>query len=782
MFIILKTAFAVIRKRKAQYILIGIVMMLISTMLFMGLSMINQSSPFKTMFERANAADSLLILSKEGNDIKETVDWWEDREEVKDTMSYETFMINGAFIVNEKTETEKLFLTEYVKDSELDLLYKDEKTLGKMPMDNEILINYNFTKNRGLEIGDTISFNFEEGVHEFEVSGLVVDPQFSNPFISPSRCFIAPGYFEEHGINNDTTIVAIKYHDVKNVDEYALFETYSEDLENIASPVFIGNDVIQNSYNIIFSLIASILIVVSVLIFIIVIFVIRQTVTNLILQQYKEIGVKKVIGYSNKQIRHSIIMAFCFIGMISSVIGAFIGLPIRNIINAGISNDIQVGLKTTIDGYLLLTVAIVVALIFLFTYIATHKTNKVKPVQAIKYGMPERKVSNNRISIIGTKKVPLSLLLAIKQLFANKRKTISTTFLITLLIYATLVIFNIGSTLNNSDYLASHLLGLNIGDFAVVDSSDGKVDDTMDKIQRIDQVEQIIYINYTMTDSTKASDDRVLTLFGQIIYGNTPKDLMILADGCQSTGVKEITISTNVAKETGKSTGDYITIQKGDEAVNYLISGTYNSVLSGGYSYTLIQNNVPESLNQKNGLFWVYSGKENVMIDEMETKIKNLLSEETTVSRYDPNVKNILSTVSSFPIIIQSLLLIFFVVSGVIILNSTIMDINNSTRVYGIMKATGFGERLITRILVIRTLIMTVVGATLGFAANLLTMNSVMQGVFKVTPFSSIELPVIFGAVGSFIILILFIAIGIVGTLIPSRKIGRISPKQLITE
>lgn len=782
MFVILKTALAVFRKRKVQSILIAIIMMLISTMLFMGLSMVNQTSPFNTMFERANASESLLIISKDGNDIEETINWWEDREEVKDTMAYEAFMINGKYDLNETTETEMLFLTEYIKDSELDLLYTDGQTLSKMPVGNEMLINYNFAKNRNLEIGDTIEFRFNEEICDLEISGFIVDPHFSNAFINPNRCFIAPGYFEQNDIENDTTILSIKYHDIENVDDLALLETYNEEIENSASPLFVNYEVVQNSYNIILGLIAAILLVVSFFIFIIVIFVIRSTVTNIILQQYKEIGVKKVIGYTNKQIRYSLITVFCFIGMVASVVGAFLGLPIRNAINEGISYDIQVGLKTSIDIYLLLTVVIVVALVLLFSYIATRKTDRVKPIQAIKYGMPERKVSSNRISISSTKKVPLSLLLAIKQLFANKRKTISATFLITLLIYVALVIFNVGSTITNSDHLASHLLGLNIGDFSVVESSEKEVDDIIEGIQTIDQVENVVYYNYTMDESTVTTEGKDLTLVGQIIYGDVPDDMIILEDGRQSIGEKEITISTDVAKETGKQAGDYITIKKANEEVSYLISGTYNSISFNGYNYTIIQESMPVYLNQNNGLYWVYSNEESILIEEMDTKVKNIIGEEATVSRFDSNVKNILSTVSSFPMIIQSLLFIFLVVSGVIILNSTIMDINNSTKVYGIMKATGFSKGQITKILVVRTLLMTIVGAIVGFIVNLLTMNSVMQVVFNATPFSSIELPVIFDGIGSLLLLVLFIAIGIIGSLIPSRKIGKISPKQLIAE
>lgn len=191
MFIILKTAYAIFRKRKMQSLLIGIVMMLISTMLFMGLSMINQSSPFNTMFERANAAESLMILSKDNYDIQDTVNWWEDRDEVKETISYESFMIDGVYQLNDDIETELFLFTEYVEDSNLDLLYKDGEILGKIPTGNEMLINYNFAKNRDIEVGEIISFEYEGAIHEFRVSGMIVDPQFSTPFINPNRCFIA---------------------------------------------------------------------------------------------------------------------------------------------------------------------------------------------------------------------------------------------------------------------------------------------------------------------------------------------------------------------------------------------------------------------------------------------------------------------------------------------------------------------------------------------------------------------------------------------------------------
>ncbi len=782
MFIAIKTALASLKKKKVQNILIGIIIMLISTLLYIGIAMVTQSAPFETMFERANASESLLIITEDNNDIGEIIRWWEDRKEVKETLLYEASMINGEFELNGNTETETLFLTEYIIGSDIDLLYEDDKTLSETPMGNQVLINYNFAKNRNLNIGDTISFRYENAVFEFDVAGYVVDPHFSNPFINPNRCFVAPKFFEENNIKNNGSIISIKYHDINSIDDLALFEAYGSEMVDTTSPIFLDYSTIQSSYNIILGVIAAILLGVSVMILIIVIFVIRSTIHNIILQQYKQIGVKKAIGYTNKQIRNSMLAVYGLLGLISSTIGAFLGVPIRSIVNAGISYDIQVGINTTIDILLPVTILLIVSLVTLFTYLSTKKTNNIKPVQAIKYGMPERKASKSKFTINNIKNAPISLLLSIKQLLVNKGRTLTTTLLITLLIYVAMVIFNTGGTLANSDHLVSHLLGLKVGDVSVSDNSQESIKDAVDKILSIDEVSNVVYFDYKMNESTLMSDGSSLTLMGQNIFGVAPKDFIVLESGRNPNGSDEIAICTDVAKSTSKQMGDYITIQNDSGKKTYLITGTYNSISSSGNTYTILQKDIPEDLMAKGKLFWVFTDEDTVIIEDIDAKVKKLLGDQATVSKYDSNVKNILSTVSSFPVVINSLLLVFLIVSGVIILNATIMDINNSTKDYGIMKAIGCSKGLITRVLVIRTLLMTVIGTILGFIANFLSMNSVMQGIFKVTPFSSIELPVIFNAPGSFVLLVLFILIGIIGTLIPARKIGKISPKQLIAE
>jgi len=54
--------------------------------------------------------------------------------------------------------------------------------------------------------------------------------------------------------------------------------------------------------------------------------------------------------------------------------------------------------------------------------------------------------------------------------------------------------------------------------------------------------------------------------------------------------------------------------------------------------------------------------------------------------------------------VMNLLLIVFLIVSGIIVLNTAIIDIKNSTKVYGILKAVGFSNSFIVRVILIKAL------------------------------------------------------------------------------
>lgn len=781
MYIAIKSALAIIRRKKAQSVLIGIIIMLISALLYTGVSMVSQDSSFEDMAVRANAADTLLIATEKSSQDQEVVNWYLDQEAVEGVLVYQADMLNCKFGEEDNEDTAIIFLAEYNNDGVYDNLYIDEDTLAEPPKAGEVMINYNFAKNHGLNIGDKIKISLNDGEVELVISALVVDPHFSTPFLSPNRCFVNSNFFEENQTENQMEIIAIKYNTVDDIDDVQLYEQCLSESQSEYNAIFLGYNDIKSTYSIIFSIIAAVLIAVSLVIFVIVVFVIRSTIQNLIRKRYKEIGVQKAIGYTSKQIRNSLLMVYCLIGAAASILGTAAALPIRNIINNSVGYDMQVNVSASVDLLLFLNVGIIVALLSLFTMIAAKKTVNVKPVQAIKYGMAEQNSAATSSYSVKGRKGDLGLLLSVKQMLGSGRKTFSMILLLVLLTFGGFLIRNLGTTFASPKHFASNMFGIEIGDFVV--EVDAKMDagEVMKKIKKIEGVGNVLYATYSLSESFETLEESSHTIAGFLVAGNL-EDYLILKTGRQPVNKNEVVISEIVSIESGKGIGDYITILHGDEYETYLVSGIYNSITSSGYSYAKKIDAAQAEVRVGNGSFWCYFDADNMDLEALEKEMKRAIGSGANVKQYDNNTSSVLSTLESFPLVVGTILAIFLVVSGIILLNFTIMDINNSVKVYGIMKATGFSREFISRMLVLRSMIITIAGMAIGFTACMISMNSIMVGVFKLTPFSTIRIPVILDWQGSVLIGISFIAIAFVSPLIATKRLDKITPKQLIAE
>ena len=782
MFVELKSAIAIAKRKKSQSLLIGIIIMLISALLYIGISMISQANPFDEMYARSKAAETIMITDDIADNVEGILNWYNNRDEVDNAFAYKTSILDYEYQENGETQVNGAFITEYIPDNDYELLYIDEETIASVPKDGEAIINYNYSKSHGLKIGDTIVVKLASKSYTLMITQIAVDPQYSTPFMSPTRIFVAPDFFEKNGVDNTMAIIAIKYKDIKSVDDVWIYDEYIEEDSSGVIPMYVGYETIKSSYSIIQSVIASILIVVSLLIFVIVVFVIRSTVQNLILQQYKQIGVKKAIGYTDNQIRNSMLLVFSAIGLIASTFGSLIALPISAQIASSIGYDLQINVATSINIFLLINILVVIALIVFFTWIATKKATQVKPVQAIKYGMPEYKVGKTKFSISRSKRGPLGFLLAFKQLTINKKKSFMTLLLVVLLTYSAFTLANTGNTLSSSQHFASQLFGTNIGDCAFSPAEIGDIDEYIEMVEEIENVDSVIFSSVGLADSVETADGLSHAIGSFAVVGTMPNDFVILQSGKQPTESNEIVISTDIAELTKKGVGDYMTICGGDKETTYLVVGLYASITNGGYSYMVLADEEQDASLRANGIYWVYFESEGIDYLDVKDEILNVVGDDTVVEEFDSNISNVLSTLEAFPTVVSLLSIVLLVVAGIIIFNSTIMDINNSTKVYGIMKATGFNNNFITKMLVIRGLMITTMGITVGLIANILTMDALMIGVFKVTPFSSISMPVLFNLKGCMLLIIFFLVITVFATLIPSKRIDTISPKQLIAE
>lgn len=94
MLVTMKMSWAMFKRKKVQNILIGLILLLTATLLYVGLSVASQSSPYQKMFKRANASHSLYLLSAQANDINRSREFFENHDEVSDVQFQRALMTN----------------------------------------------------------------------------------------------------------------------------------------------------------------------------------------------------------------------------------------------------------------------------------------------------------------------------------------------------------------------------------------------------------------------------------------------------------------------------------------------------------------------------------------------------------------------------------------------------------------------------------------------------------------------------------------------------------------
>lgn len=773
-----KSAITRMKKKKGQTLLVLIMFMLITMLVYLGLTLGNQTEVIQKMNSRANASSAIMFVDDMSMKSEYGL-WAEEQAEIEASIQYLTYATSIEYIKDDEKSSELVFLTEFVNESPYDRLFETETTEVKAPRENEIVVSYESAKRNGFEIGQVITFTYDEEEFEFVISGFAVDPQFSSPMISPDRYFISEGFYEDNGIKDYQGIIGLKFVN-EVVDETIIEERFRSAFPSL-NPLYFSEETLIVSYNLLVVIISGILMVVAIFITIIALVIIHHIIRQAIIQKYREIGVMKVIGYSGQQIRQSFVIQFIGLGIVSGIFGVVLGIVVKKQLLSQLFDTILVTGSSTFDQFAVVTILIVNIVILVSAIVSTIQVNGIKPVQAIKYGMPLRKFRQNKFKISGKGIMPISILLSIKQILGSKRKSVSLIVTFMLISYLAFVIGTTSHTLGSHKHFIGGLLSTKLPEFTFV-TEEESFNKVRDELMEIEEIDYLVYADLDTNYTTLDTEESEFTISRRAFYGDYPEDNLTLIDGRFPKGEDEIIITLTAKELSQKGIGDYIEIKHGEDVKEYLIVGLNGSVINSGVSFTTFTSKNIDQLDTDLGFYWVYTKEPITDYDAMNKKISERLNESVQIEEYDSNIGSVKESIAMFPVVMNMLLGIFMIVCAIVCINTSVIDISNSRRVYGIMKAGGFTTHSIKAVLLIKSSILTIVGVLLGYVAATLTKDLIMVLALSVTPFKHTVIAMISDPVMTGVIIIIFIAITIIGTLIPTRRVNRISPKQLISE
>ena len=538
---------------------------------------------------------------------------------------------------------------------------------------------------------------------------------------------------------------------------------------------------IRRGYTVMISLITVALVLLSIILLVIVAIIIRFTISNQIVNNYKEIGIMKNIGFSNKNIIRSYVIQYIIIGIISLAVGIGLGTYYRQILVNDLTKSMNIDVSLGDFIPTIATSAGILMLINIFAILSSKKAIKVKPIQAIKYGMPEDKVNRINISFKLISKFHISIILAIKHIFSNLKSSIVIVISISIILLFSVSVVNISDTFKGQE-INRLMMGRNLTNMAINCNDNKKIFQILNYLDLQPEVEWVIYSRYTMGSVYMNDLD---------IYENVPKIECIgdinkfgynIIDGRLPMNSSEIIIGKLLSEKINKSVGDYVKVKEKNKKKNVLITGMYESVVEFGQTYTTLEEiDKTEERYFEGQILLSYNDKTTYI--ELSEKIKTEFGKKGIIFKETKKPEKQSKTITEkLPLVLDTIVVVLLLICSLIIMIWAMMDIKNSTKYFGVLKSIGLSNRDIVWVMVINSIILTSIGCFIGGVIGIVSADEMLEIGYSITSFKMTSIVTELSISSIIYIMLIYIIVSVIATLIAAIRIKKVSPRVLITE
>ncbi|TCT15475.1 putative ABC transport system permease protein [Natranaerovirga pectinivora] len=776
-----------IRKRKAQSILIGLTILVSALMLSTAIGVLeNINDPFDEMFEKQKASHITMQIEDKSIDVDKMVSWWREKEAIESVNFHLFFGRSEKLHYNgiEKSMGD-LMLTEHPGQyTNQDILYIVEGADKNSPGTNEMWLPTGYAYAWGISVGDSIGVSIDGEFIDFEVSAIVVDPQYSASMINPVRVWVEKGTLtdrlEEESL---AKMVGLRFDDISQYD--ALWIEFEEYL-GMPFPGFkFDYEFMAFAYGLIQNILGIIMLIFSVIIILVAIFVIGFTISNSIISDYKIIGILKAQGFSSNNIKGVYALQYFLISAIAVPIGIFtsrylVFLIMKQMIKSlGITN-----LNNSILIPALITFVSIFVVIFFVSLWNTGKAGRINPAEAIRNNMSKKqKISKRRFDISKIKNLPVTFILSLKLVVSERKNTYF--IIVSSVIMSFVLVFSI-NTYNSVSRMDQNYAfwGFDSAEIYITRESDivdKTNNDIINIIKKDSRVKAVVPYSAILDCAIPAQNGKTSENLVGFTYDGDMDGIGILnLEGKNPVRNNEVSISILVANKYEKNIGDYIDIFIYGEEKTYLITGIYQSLNAMGWGFRIQEDTVrsinPEYNAHNFSVKLINDNEKNQLVMDM----KDLLGPGYNIRNVEESGEiNLSSITASMALVTVILSMIFIIVAFIITFNTTIMSIYHSRKTFGIYKSIGMTQQQIRYSLLWKSGILSLIGSAIGIPISLIVSPKVLS--MLITNLGMVEFPFIMTWT-TLLAIPICIGIAIISTWLPSKKILSINPRNLIVE
>lgn len=717
-----------LKRKKTMNIILLIFIVIAATLVASSVNNITSiTNALDTYFEKAELQDYYIFTISEESNNKKTEDFLKASEyctayTIDDCvfMSSDTLTYDG----DKKFDGENMEILAAVEKS-AQVFFDENNNAIKSVESGEIYIPYSVVEKYELKIGDTITLNAGDDKYELSIAGYIKDALLGSKMMGATRFLVNNELYDS--VNSDFEASLGHIYAVQTSDVKEFKKAFNS---NDISAVF--NDsisIISMSY-IMDLVVAGIMLVVSVVLILISLVLLRFTISFTLTEEFREIGIMKAIGLSNRKIGGLYILKYFVLSVLGSVIGLICSIPFGSLLLASVNNYIVMENDATSIIANIISIVAVICVIMLFCWLCTRRIKKFSPIDAMRSGNTgerfRRKGMHLSKSRLGA--VPF---MAFNDIISGLGKY--TVLLIVFILGTLMMILPINSMNTLSSPSTISLFGL-CDDCHLYINNSKKTMELMVS-QREATIDYINDIEKTICDAGMPCTTYVDTLFSSKIEfngnvasslsyqsTNISPDKFIYNEGVAPKLVNEIAITKYTAAQIDAQIGDTIKVTTGSATDDFVITGTFQSMnnLGSGLRFSDEYDKLP--YNASTGSMAVQvkftDNPSDVVVQERMEKVKELLPEYEILDATD-YIKTFLgSTVDQLVGIKTLIILIVILIDMLVAVLMVKSFITKERGQIAMLKSLGFSNGALIRWQTLRIgvimLISTVIGALLS--------------------------------------------------------------------
>ena len=570
-----------IRKAKGQAVSLLLFVMIASTFLSIGLMLhIDYGKSFDNRFEELNAPHT-VILQSENITEKEQEKYLEQYPQVTQVEKQEIIATYGDYFMNGARTAGVIVFANAEKPQEMNPL----RLVGEsQPLtDSAIYVPYLMKTAGGYQLGDKYQLNLAEEELQFTIAGFTEEMSFGALMNTLYRFYVNEQYYAKlrvqfpdyHCILQSVRLEESNLGTQLHLDyEKNFFYSQVSVEQDSVFAYFLNFDSIKMARIFIPTIIAMLIAAFALILLAVSLIIIRFRIINNIEEGITGIGALKAIGYQSSQIISSIVLQFAGTALLGSLLGIVISRLIAPLFGTLLETQSAFIWRSGFNVLLsAMVVCILLGTVLLVAFSVAVRIRKLSPLVALRSGLATHSFHKNRVQLEKTYS-PLTLALALKQFLHNKKQSVMITFII--------VVVSFASVLGLTTY---YNIGVKTDDFIAVVVGE-KAD--VGFMLKIPDNEYVKSLN-SRSDVRKAFgyQDALVLMDGYSVSAFIAKDFSLLEGELIQKGRypvhdNEVAVNGLVAETVGLQIGDWVTVQKGSNKKEYLITGLIQLMQNNG--------------------------------------------------------------------------------------------------------------------------------------------------------------------------------------------------------